>query len=109
MKRILMIILLANAVLVAQQSNPPQGQQQTPPAGEQQTPPAGQQQTPPAGQQQTPPADQPPGQAAPAPPKPDKSKPMARSQEEFNEYQAVLANQDVKAASAAANEFAKKY
>jgi tetratricopeptide (TPR) repeat protein len=109
MKLILMICLVANAVLVAQQTNPPQGQQPNPPTNQQQTPPGAQPQTPPSGQQQNPPADQPAGQAAPAPHKPDKSKPMARSQEEFNEYQAVLANQDVKAAATAANDFAKKY
>jgi tetratricopeptide (TPR) repeat protein len=97
MKHRIFLTLLLSASLFAQQpstQSPPQQQQQTPPSG---------QQAPPAGQPGQPPA------AQPAPVKPDKSKPMAKTDEEFNEYKAIIGSPDIKASVTAADAFAKKY
>lgn len=99
MRRVFLFPLLLSVAMAAQQQQQ-QPPQQTPP------PPAPGQQTPPAAGQQTPPAG---AQTAPVPPKPDKSKPMAKSDAEFNEYQAAAASPDLKAAIVAADAFAKKY
>jgi tetratricopeptide (TPR) repeat protein len=85
-------ILLGSALVFAQ----------TPAAPAAKTAPATQPQQPPAAGQTTPPAA---GQTTPA----GKHQPTAKTQPEFNEYQAILGQQDLTAAETAAEEFAKKY
>ncbi len=107
MKRhhILSTIALLGTFCVAQSQPPSTPAQSAPPQGSNAPAQPGQQQQP--GTQSAPAQGT---QATPAtPPKPDKQQPMARSNEEFTAYQAVMNNADPKASLTAADEFASKY